>query len=109
MDDTFGGRAKREDSLNRTLRERTCFCCNPPSVFLFALALQSPIEYQRRESQTNSLGRPGGPGMGSPGKMRPGDRAQVSTHRPINGSLPSLLLLPKGEVARGPLPLDTQV
>ncbi|XP_006757380.1 PREDICTED: rho guanine nucleotide exchange factor 25 isoform X1 [Myotis davidii] len=74
----------------------------------FLNALQSPIEYQRRESQTNSLGRPGGPGVGSPGKMRPGDRAQVSTHRPINGSLPSLLLLPKGEVARGPLPLDTQ-
>ncbi|XP_023613779.1 rho guanine nucleotide exchange factor 25 isoform X2 [Myotis lucifugus] len=74
----------------------------------FLNALQSPIEYQRRESQTNSLGRPGGPGVGSPGKMRPGDRAQVSTHRPINGSLPSLLLLPKGEVARGSLPLDTQ-
>ncbi|KAK1340980.1 LOW QUALITY PROTEIN: hypothetical protein QTO34_017380 [Cnephaeus nilssonii] len=70
----------------------------------FLNALQSPIEYQRRESQTNSLGRPGGPGVGSPGKMRPGDRAQVSTHRPINGSLPSLLLLPKGEVARGPCP-----
>ncbi|XP_036313992.1 rho guanine nucleotide exchange factor 25 isoform X2 [Pipistrellus kuhlii] len=74
----------------------------------FLNALQSPIEYQRRESQTNSLGRPGGPGVGSPGKMRPGDRAQVSTHKPINGSLPSLLLLPKGEVASGPLPLDTQ-
>ncbi|CAK7298299.1 Rho guanine nucleotide exchange factor 25 [Vulpes lagopus] len=74
----------------------------------FLNALQSPIEYQRRESQTNSLGRPGGLGVGSPGRMRPGDRAQVSTHAPINGSLPSLLLLPKGEVARAPLPLDTQ-
>lgn len=74
----------------------------------FLNALQSPIEYQRRESQTNSLGRPGGPGMGSPGRIRPGDRAQVSTHTPINGSLPSLLLLPKGEVARALLPLDTQ-
>lgn len=47
--------------------------------------------------------------MGSPGRIRPGDRAQVSTHTPINGSLPSLLLLPKGEVARALLPLDTQV
>ncbi|XP_007103965.1 rho guanine nucleotide exchange factor 25 isoform X2 [Physeter macrocephalus] len=74
----------------------------------FLNALQSPIEYQRRESQTNSLGRPGGPGVGSPGRIRPGDRAQVSTHTPINGSLPSLLLLPKGQVARVPLSLDTQ-
>ncbi|XP_054435975.1 rho guanine nucleotide exchange factor 25 isoform X1 [Pteronotus mesoamericanus] len=74
----------------------------------FLNALQSPIEYQRRESQTNSLGRPGGPGVGSPGKIRPGDRSQVSTHTPINGSLPSLLLLPKGELARAPLPLETQ-
>ncbi|XP_032204677.1 rho guanine nucleotide exchange factor 25 isoform X2 [Mustela erminea] len=74
----------------------------------FLNALQSPIEYQRRESQTNSLGRPGGLGVGSPGRIRPGNRAQVSTHTPINGSLPSLLLLPKGEVARAPLPLDTQ-
>ncbi|XP_021097066.1 rho guanine nucleotide exchange factor 25 isoform X9 [Heterocephalus glaber] len=75
----------------------------------FLNALQSPIEYQRRESQTNSLGRPGGLGVGSPGRIRPGDRPQVSTHTPINGSLPSLLLLPKGEVVRAPLPLDTQV
>ncbi|XP_024592980.1 rho guanine nucleotide exchange factor 25 isoform X1 [Neophocaena asiaeorientalis asiaeorientalis] len=74
----------------------------------FLNALQSPIEYQRRESQTNSLGRPGGPGVGSPGRIRPGDRAQVSTHTPINGSLPSLLLFPKGQVARVPLSLDTQ-
>ncbi|KAM9228747.1 rho guanine nucleotide exchange factor 25 [Dugong dugon] len=74
----------------------------------FLNALQSPIEYQRRESQTNSLGRPGGPGVGSPGRPRPGDRAQVSTHTPTNGSLPSLLLLPEGEMARAPLPLDTQ-
>lgn len=75
----------------------------------FLNALQSPIEYQRRESQTNSLGRPGGAaGVGSPGRVRPGDRAQLSMHMPINGSLPSLLLLPKGEVTRAPLPLDTQ-
>lgn len=75
----------------------------------FLNALQSPIEYQRRESQTNSLGRSGGPGVGSPGRMRPGDLAQDSMHTPINGSLPSLLLLPRGEVPRAPLPLDTQV
>ncbi|XP_007467714.1 PREDICTED: rho guanine nucleotide exchange factor 25 isoform X1 [Lipotes vexillifer] len=74
----------------------------------FLNALQSPIEYQRRESQTNSLGRPGGPGVGSPGRIRPGDRAQVSTHTPINVSPPSLLLFPKGQVARVPLSLDTQ-
>ncbi|XP_021060269.1 rho guanine nucleotide exchange factor 25 isoform X3 [Mus pahari] len=74
----------------------------------FLNALQSPIEYQRRESQTNSLGRPGGPGVGSPGRIRPGDLAQASMHTPINGSLPSLLLLPRGEVSRVQLPLDTQ-
>uniref|UniRef100_A0A8C2N4E2 Rho guanine nucleotide exchange factor 25 n=1 Tax=Cricetulus griseus TaxID=10029 RepID=A0A8C2N4E2_CRIGR len=74
----------------------------------FLNALQSPIEYQRRESQTNSLGRAGGPGVGSPGRMRPGDLTQVSMHTPTNGSLPSLLLLPKGEVPRAPLPLDIQ-
>ncbi|XP_033077406.1 rho guanine nucleotide exchange factor 25 isoform X1 [Trachypithecus francoisi] len=74
----------------------------------FLNALQSPIEYQRRESQTNSLGRPGGPGVGSPGRIRLGDQAQGSTHTPINGSLPSLLLSPKGEVARAPLPLNKQ-
>nr|XP_045221433.1 rho guanine nucleotide exchange factor 25 isoform X2 [Macaca fascicularis] len=74
----------------------------------FLNALQSPIEYQRRESQTNSLGRPGGPGVGSPGRIRLGDQAQGSTHTPINGSLPSLLLSPKEEVARAPLPLDKQ-
>ncbi|XP_045409463.1 rho guanine nucleotide exchange factor 25 isoform X3 [Lemur catta] len=74
----------------------------------FLNALQSPIEYQRRESQTNSLGRPGGAGVGSPGRIRPGDQAQGSTHTPINGSLPSLLLLPKGELARAPQPPDTQ-
>ncbi|XP_076776538.1 rho guanine nucleotide exchange factor 25 isoform X2 [Arvicanthis niloticus] len=48
----------------------------------FLNALQSPIEYQRRESQTNSLGRPGGPGVGSPGRMRPGDLAQVLSDTP---------------------------
>ncbi|XP_072876996.1 rho guanine nucleotide exchange factor 25 isoform X3 [Chlorocebus sabaeus] len=74
----------------------------------FLNALQSPIEYQRRESQTNSLGRPGGPGVGSPGRIRLGDQAQGSTHTPINGSLPSLLLSPKGKVARAPLPVDKQ-
>ncbi|XP_006859548.1 PREDICTED: rho guanine nucleotide exchange factor 25 isoform X2 [Chrysochloris asiatica] len=74
----------------------------------FLNALQSPIEYQRRESKTNSLGRPGGPGLGSPGRTRPGDLVRVSAHIPINSSLPSLLLLPEEEVARAPLPLDTQ-
>ncbi|XP_060051041.1 rho guanine nucleotide exchange factor 25 isoform X2 [Erinaceus europaeus] len=77
----------------------------------FLNALQSPIEYQRRESQTNSLGRPSGAGVGSPGRIRPGDGAQASMssmHTPLNGSLPSLLLSPKGEAVRAPLPLDTQ-
>ncbi|XP_012874801.1 PREDICTED: rho guanine nucleotide exchange factor 25 isoform X2 [Dipodomys ordii] len=58
----------------------------------FLNALQSPIEYQRRESQTNSLGRPGVPGVGSPGRMRPGDRAQAlnDTPKAPQQSLPAL-------------------
>ncbi|XP_038170655.1 rho guanine nucleotide exchange factor 25 isoform X3 [Arvicola amphibius] len=48
----------------------------------FLNALQSPIEYQRRESQTNSLGRSGGPGVGSPGRIRPGDLAQALSDTP---------------------------
>ncbi|XP_069843647.1 rho guanine nucleotide exchange factor 25 isoform X2 [Dipodomys merriami] len=60
----------------------------------FLNALQSPIEYQRRESQTNSLGRPGVPGVGSPGRMRPGDRAQAlnDTPKAPQQSLPALPL-----------------
>nr|XP_020845785.1 rho guanine nucleotide exchange factor 25 isoform X4 [Phascolarctos cinereus] len=73
----------------------------------FLNALQSPIEYQRRESQTNSLGRIGGSVGGSPGRSQLGDRAPVSTHTPINGSLPSLLLPPVG-VAGWPLPENKQ-
>uniref|UniRef100_A0A4X2M9E6 Rho guanine nucleotide exchange factor 25 n=1 Tax=Vombatus ursinus TaxID=29139 RepID=A0A4X2M9E6_VOMUR len=73
----------------------------------FLNALQSPIEYQRRESQTNSLGRIGGSVGGSPGRSRLGDRVPVSTHTPINGSLPSLLLPPVG-VAECPLPQNKQ-
>lgn len=46
--------------------------------------------------------------MGSPGRGRPGEQAQVGPRAPINGSLPSLLL-PKGEAARAPLTLETQV
>ncbi|XP_051818720.1 rho guanine nucleotide exchange factor 25 isoform X1 [Antechinus flavipes] len=73
----------------------------------FLNALQSPIEYQRRESQTNSLGRIGGSVGGSPGRIRLGDRAPVSIHTPINASLPSLLLPPVG-VAECSLPQNEQ-
>ncbi|XP_012587731.1 PREDICTED: rho guanine nucleotide exchange factor 25 [Condylura cristata] len=74
----------------------------------FLNALQSPIEYQRRESQTSSLGRPGAAGGGSPGRTRPGERGPVGTHTPLNGSLPSLLLSSRGEATRAPGPLGTQ-
>ncbi|XP_027710917.1 rho guanine nucleotide exchange factor 25 isoform X2 [Vombatus ursinus] len=93
---------------SRDSREGAQYDCH--SIFLVPLpipALQSPIEYQRRESQTNSLGRIGGSVGGSPGRSRLGDRVPVSTHTPINGSLPSLLLPPVG-VAECPLPQNKQ-
>ncbi|XP_061688938.1 rho guanine nucleotide exchange factor 25 isoform X2 [Syngnathoides biaculeatus] len=59
----------------------------------FLNALQSPIEYQRRESKSHSLGR----NMKSPGGLQPYSSASMDRHRQLgllsyNASLPSLHL-----------------
>ncbi|XP_054859391.1 rho guanine nucleotide exchange factor 25 [Eublepharis macularius] len=64
----------------------------------FLNALQSPIEYQRRESKTHSLGRTGSPLPSLPGgSVRPHSSASVdqnkgSSLQTHNASLPSLYL-----------------
>ncbi|XP_015272023.1 PREDICTED: rho guanine nucleotide exchange factor 25 isoform X1 [Gekko japonicus] len=64
----------------------------------FLNALQSPIEYQRRESKTHSLGRTGSPLLSLPGgSARPHSSASVdqskgSSLQTYNASLPSLYL-----------------
>ncbi|XP_066440511.1 rho guanine nucleotide exchange factor 25 isoform X2 [Eleutherodactylus coqui] len=66
----------------------------------FLNALQSPIEYQRRESKSNSLGRSSNSSMmeASRGGLRPHssasmDRNKVPNLKSYNSSLPSLYLL----------------
>ncbi|KAL8164022.1 UNVERIFIED_CONTAM: hypothetical protein K2H54_043870 [Gekko kuhli] len=64
----------------------------------FLNALQSPIEYQRRESKTHSLGRTGSPHLSLPGgSARPHsstseDQSKGSSLETYNASLPSLYL-----------------
>ena len=60
-------------------------------------ALQSPIEYQRRESKSNSLGRSVGPPLSAATGLRPRSSASIDRHRlpalqPNNTSLPTLYL-----------------
>lgn len=66
-----------------------CFVCVP--------ALQSPIEYQRRESKSNSLGRSMKPPLAAVAGLRPHSSASIDRHklpslRTCNTSLPSLYL-----------------
>ncbi|XP_013864560.1 rho guanine nucleotide exchange factor 25 isoform X2 [Austrofundulus limnaeus] len=61
----------------------------------FLNALQSPIEYQRRESTSNSLGRSEkSPAVSSPGLSSPSSASTERRHQPCllsyNSSLPSL-------------------
>ncbi|XP_036388697.1 rho guanine nucleotide exchange factor 25 isoform X2 [Megalops cyprinoides] len=63
----------------------------------FLNALQSPIEYQRRESKSNSLGRAMRAPMASASALRPHSSASIDRHRlpcllSCNTSLPSLYL-----------------
>ncbi len=60
-------------------------------------ALQSPIEYQRRESKSNSLGRSMKPPLSAAVGLRPHSSASIDRHklpclRSCNTSLPSLYL-----------------
>ncbi|XP_042569212.1 rho guanine nucleotide exchange factor 25-like isoform X1 [Cyprinus carpio] len=63
----------------------------------FLNALQSPIEYQRRESKSNSLGRSMKPPLAAVAGLRPHSSASIDRHklpslRTCNTSLPSLHL-----------------
>ncbi|XP_048097147.1 rho guanine nucleotide exchange factor 25 [Alosa alosa] len=73
----------------------------------FLNALQSPIEYQRRESKSNSLGRSMRPPLSAAAGLRPHSSASIDRHRlpclrSHNASLPSLYLPSQG-------PADTQL
>ncbi|XP_054626582.1 rho guanine nucleotide exchange factor 25 isoform X2 [Dunckerocampus dactyliophorus] len=71
----------------------------------FLNALQSPIEYQRRESKSNSLGRSMRPPLSTGSALRPHSSASIDRHRQPslhshNTSLPALYLPSQGP-ARG--------
>lgn len=73
-------------------------CCSPPSP-----ALQSPIEYQRRESKSNSLGRSMRPPLSAASALRPHSSASIDRHKlpslhSHNTSLPALYLPSHGQV-----------
>uniref|UniRef100_H2U5W6 Rho guanine nucleotide exchange factor 25 n=1 Tax=Takifugu rubripes TaxID=31033 RepID=H2U5W6_TAKRU len=70
----------------------------------FLNALQSPIEYQRRESKSNSLGRSMRPPLYAASALRPHSSASIDRHKlpslqSHNTSLPALYL-PTGEGGR---------
>ncbi|XP_029906976.1 rho guanine nucleotide exchange factor 25 isoform X2 [Myripristis murdjan] len=70
----------------------------------FLNALQSPIEYQRRESKSNSLGRATKPPALSASSLRPYSSASIDRHhlpslQSCNASLPSLHLPGHGQAS----------
>ncbi|XP_043968375.1 rho guanine nucleotide exchange factor 25 isoform X2 [Gambusia affinis] len=72
----------------------------------FLNALQSPIEYQRRESKSNSLGRSMRPPLSAASALRPHssasiDRNKLPSLRSHNTSLPTLYL-PSQSQSQGP-------
>ncbi|XP_041859405.1 rho guanine nucleotide exchange factor 25 isoform X2 [Melanotaenia boesemani] len=72
----------------------------------FLNALQSPIEYQRRESKSNSLGRSMRPPMSATSALRPHSSASIDRHKlpslhSHNTSLPALYLPSQGQ-SQGP-------
>uniref|UniRef100_A0A671X1B5 Rho guanine nucleotide exchange factor 25-like n=1 Tax=Sparus aurata TaxID=8175 RepID=A0A671X1B5_SPAAU len=72
----------------------------------FLNALQSPIEYQRRESKSNSLGRCMRPPLSAASALRPHSSASIDRHKlpslhSYNTSLPALYLPSQGQ-GQGP-------
>ncbi|KAF0036289.1 hypothetical protein F2P81_011601 [Scophthalmus maximus] len=68
----------------------------------FLNALQSPIEYQRRESKSNSLGRSMRPPLSAASALRPHSSASIDRHKlpslhSHNTSLPALYLPSQGQ------------
>ncbi|KAK2851385.1 hypothetical protein Q5P01_007661 [Channa striata] len=73
----------------------------------FLNALQSPIEYQRRESKSNSLGRSMRPPLSAASALRPHSSASIDRHKlpslhSHNTSLPTLYLPSQGQ-GQGPI------
>ncbi|XP_035238197.1 rho guanine nucleotide exchange factor 25 isoform X1 [Anguilla anguilla] len=80
----------------------------------FLNALQSPIEYQRRESKSNSLGRAMRAPVASGSALRPHSSASIDRHRlpclqSYNSSLPSLYLPSHAPPEPRPQPESTSV
>uniref|UniRef100_A0A8C6SW79 Rho guanine nucleotide exchange factor 25 n=1 Tax=Neogobius melanostomus TaxID=47308 RepID=A0A8C6SW79_9GOBI len=70
----------------------------------FLNALQSPIEYQRRESKSNSLGRSMRPPLSAASSLRPHSSASIDRHKlpslhSHNTSLPTLYLPSQAQVS----------
>uniref|UniRef100_A0A3B5AU29 Rho guanine nucleotide exchange factor 25 n=1 Tax=Stegastes partitus TaxID=144197 RepID=A0A3B5AU29_9TELE len=77
------------------------------------LNLQSPIEYQRRESKSNSLGRSMRPPLSAASALRPHSSASIDRHKlpslhSHNTSLPTLYLPSQGQ-NQGPSPSHVQL
>lgn len=97
------------------IKTRICFMqcslahSNSPKNWLrslFLSALQSPIEYQRRESKSNSLGRSMRPPLSAASALRPHSSASIDRHKlpslhSHNTSLPTLYL-PSQSQSQGP-------
>uniref|UniRef100_A0A3Q3WA09 Rho guanine nucleotide exchange factor 25 n=1 Tax=Mola mola TaxID=94237 RepID=A0A3Q3WA09_MOLML len=71
----------------------------------FLNALQSPIEYQRRENKSNSLGRSMRPPLSAASALRPHSSASIDRHKlpslhSHNTSLPALYLPSQGQGQR---------
>ncbi|XP_051961624.1 rho guanine nucleotide exchange factor 25 isoform X1 [Xyrauchen texanus] len=80
----------------------------------FLNALQSPIEYQRRESKSNSLGRSMKPPLSATAGLRPHSSASIDRHklpclRSCNTSLPSIFLPSQAPIDAHSQPESTQV
>ncbi|XP_075995799.1 rho guanine nucleotide exchange factor 25-like isoform X2 [Genypterus blacodes] len=81
----------------------------------FLNALQSPIEYQRREGKSNSLGRCMRPPLSATSALRPHSSASIDRHKlpslhSHNTSLPALYLPSQGHSrghSRGPSETDS--
>lgn len=82
------------------------FCKKRSPYPLCTSALQSPIEYQRRESKSNSLGRCMRPPLSAASALRPHSSASIDRHKlpslhSHNISLPTLYLPSQGQ-SQGP-------
>lgn len=88
--------------LCKTFRLRSGAGWELPLFSVCLSALQSPIEYQRRESKSNSLGRSMRPPLSAASALRPHSSASIDRHKlpslhSHNTSLPALYLPSQGQ------------